>query len=173
MNLHTSCDLDWTYWPWDRQKCHLVVGSWTKTGWELDVQNLGGANTTYVDMSNYAPSAWSLVSGTQRRRVYNDYAGTQDYYIDIDVSLILDRRSILDKKVAVLPLLCAASLLLATFWTHPADTARLKLNSSVCIILVITLLSLRYGWIRIQLPSLRKDFYLGSCSHQLEVLSLW
>jgi len=108
------------------------------------VQNLGGANTTYVDMSNYAPSAWSLVSGTQRRRVYNDYAGTQDYYIDIDVSLILDRRSILDKKVAVLPLLCAASLLLATFWTHPADTARLKLNSSVCIILVITLLSLRF-----------------------------
>ena len=144
MNLHTSCDLDWTYWPWDRQKCHLVVGSWTKTGWELDVQNLGGANRTYVDMSNYAPSAWSLVSGTQQRRVYNDYAGTQDYYIDIDVSLILDRRSILDKKVAVLPLLCAASLLLATFWTHPADTARLKLNSSVCIILVITLLSLRY-----------------------------
>ena len=89
MNLHTSCDLDWTYWPWDRQKCHLVVGSWTKTGWELDVQNLGGANRTHVDMSNYAPSAWSLVSGTQQRRVYNDYAGTQDYYIDIDVRVVL------------------------------------------------------------------------------------
>ena len=143
MNLHTSCDLDWTYWPWDRQTCHLVVGSWTKTGWELDVQNLSGENLTSVDMSNYAPSAWALVRGHQRRRVYNDYAGTEDFYIDIDVSLVMDRRSRLDKKVAVLPLLCVASLLLATFWTHPGDTARLRLNSSCCLLLVITLLSLR------------------------------
>ena len=45
--------------------------------------------------------------------------------------------------MAVLPLLCAASLLLATFWTHPADTARLKLNSAVLTILVVTLLALR------------------------------
>ena len=56
----------------------------------------------------------------------------------------MDRRSTLDKKVAVLPLLCAAALLLATFWTHPADTARLRLNSAVCTILVITLLALRW-----------------------------
>ena len=55
----------------------------------------------------------------------------------------MDRRSPLDKKVAVLPLLCAAALLLATFWTHPADSARLRLNSAVCTILVITLLALR------------------------------
>ena len=55
----------------------------------------------------------------------------------------MDRRSTLDKKVAVLPLLCAAALLLATFWTHPADSARLRLNSAVCTILVITLLALR------------------------------
>ena len=58
----------------------------------------------------------------------------------------MDRRSLLDKKVrpgtlhcstvhrtkvAVLPLLCAAALLLATFWTHPGDPSRLRLNSSV------------------------------------------
>ena len=66
----------------------------------------------------------------------------QDFYIDLDVTLVMDRRSTLDKKVAVLPLLCAAALLLATFWTHPADTARLRLNSAVCTILVITLLAL-------------------------------
>ena len=96
-----------------------------------------------VDMNNFAPSAWDLTRGIQRRRIYNNYAGTSDYYVDIDVALVLDRRSRLDKKVAVLPLLCAASLLLTTFWTHPADTARLRLNSSCCLILVITLLSLR------------------------------
>ena len=65
VNLHTSCDLDWTYWPWDRQVCHLVLGSWTKTGWELDIQNLNRKNISVVDKSNFAPSAWSLVKGHQ------------------------------------------------------------------------------------------------------------
>ena len=73
---------------------------------------------------------------------WQHHAG-QDFYIDLDVTVVMDRRSTLDKKVAVLPLLCAAALLLATFWTHPADSARLRLNSAVCTILVITLLALR------------------------------
>ena len=77
VTLHTSCELDWTYWPWDRQTCHLVVGSWTKTGWELDVQNLSGQNISSLDTSNFAASAWDLVRGRQQRRVYNDFAGTQ------------------------------------------------------------------------------------------------
>jgi len=63
--------------------------------------------------------------------------------VDIDVTLILQRRSLLDKKVAVMPLLAAASLLLATFWTHPAASSRLRLNAFVCLILVVTLLGLR------------------------------
>lgn len=65
VNLHTSCDLDWTYWPWDRQTCHLVVGSWTKTGWELDIQNLNGQNRTKIDSANFAKGAWDLVGGVQ------------------------------------------------------------------------------------------------------------
>eukprot|EP00090_Calanus_glacialis_P013211 TRINITY_DN21854_c0_g1_i1.p1 TRINITY_DN21854_c0_g1~~TRINITY_DN21854_c0_g1_i1.p1 ORF type:complete len:446 (-),score=84.38 TRINITY_DN21854_c0_g1_i1:281-1480(-) len=144
VNLHTSCDLDWTYWPWDRQTCHLVVGSWTKTGWELDIQNLNGQNRTKVDSANFAKGAWDLVGGVQERRLNDDYGGTADYFVDIDVTLIMDRRSLLDKKVAVLPLLCAASLLLATFWTHPAASCRLRLNTACVTILVVTLLSLRF-----------------------------
>ena len=144
MNLHTSCELDWTYWPWDRQRCSLVVGSWTKTGWELDIQNLSGFNRTSVDRNNFAPGAWDLVGGIQERRMNDDYGGTSDYFVDINVTLIMDRRSLLDKKVAVLPLLCAASLLLATFWTHPGAGSRLRLNSACVTILIITLLALRF-----------------------------
>merc|ERR1719347_242926 len=63
--LHTSCTLDLTYWPWDRQVCHLTVGSWTKTGWELDIQNLDGSNITSVDRANFAPGNWDLIEGKQ------------------------------------------------------------------------------------------------------------
>ena len=83
-----------------------------------------------------------------------DYGGTEDFFVDIAVELVLERRSLLDrkalfflkcvsdavmtffvplhitlnykKKVAVLPLLCAASLLLASFWTPAASNARLE-----------------------------------------------
>jgi len=144
VNLHTSCALDWTYWPWDRQACSLIVGSWTKAGQELDIQNLGGANTTTVDQDNFTPAAWSIVAGIQRRRVNRDYGGTEDFFVDIAVELVLERRSLLDRKVAVLPLLCAASLLLASFWTPAASHARLRLNASCCLLLVISLLALRF-----------------------------
>jgi len=144
VNLHTSCALDWTYWPWDRQACSLIVGSWTKAGQELDIQNLGGANTTRVDQDNFTPAAWSIVAGIQRRRVNRDYGGTADFFVDIAVELVLERRSLLDRKVAVLPLLCAASLLLASFWTPAASDARLRLNASCCLLLVISLLALRF-----------------------------
>ena len=32
--------------------------------------------------------------------MYDSYDETPDYYVDIDVSLVMDRRSTLDKKVA-------------------------------------------------------------------------
>ena len=46
-------------------------------------------------------------------------------------------------------------------------------NSTVLSASSWSLLSSLSGMFRYQLPSLRKDFYLGSCSHQLEVLSPW
>ena len=32
------CDLDLTYWPYDKQTCMLRVGSWTYDGEQLDLQ---------------------------------------------------------------------------------------------------------------------------------------
>ena len=39
---HTTCEgLDLTYWPWDFQDCAIVLGSWTKSGWQLDPVLMG------------------------------------------------------------------------------------------------------------------------------------
>lgn len=37
VNFHTTCELDYKYWPWDEQHCNIIMGSWTKSGSELDV----------------------------------------------------------------------------------------------------------------------------------------
>ena len=92
-------------------------------------------------MAGFEKGNWDLVEGYQERQVYT--YSEKLHYPQIEVTLILDRQSNLDKKVAVLPLLCAASMLLATFWTHPVSGARLKLNAACMTLLVITLLALR------------------------------
>ena len=39
---HTFCEgLDLTYWPWDLQECLIHIGSWTKSGWQLDPVIMG------------------------------------------------------------------------------------------------------------------------------------
>ncbi|XP_023321649.1 neuronal acetylcholine receptor subunit alpha-6 [Eurytemora carolleeae] len=140
VNLHTSCELDWTYWPWDYQKCRLLVGSWTKTGWELDITTISGANISNVDRDNFVPGAWDIVSGIQQRIEITAY---KDNFVELQVDFVLQRRSFLDKKVAVLPLLVSCCLILSAFWIHPSSTARLRLNLAAVGVLVITLLAHR------------------------------
>jgi hypothetical protein len=49
-----------SYWPWDEQTCKIVLGSWTKTGEELDVINMSGENVTTINMHNYVPTVWDV-----------------------------------------------------------------------------------------------------------------
>ena len=46
VTFHTSCDFDFTYWPWDMQTCSLVLASWSKTGNELNITNMNGKNVS-------------------------------------------------------------------------------------------------------------------------------
>jgi hypothetical protein len=32
----SKCQVDYTYWPYDQQKCRIVFGSWTHSGKEID-----------------------------------------------------------------------------------------------------------------------------------------
>ena len=44
MTTFTYCGLDFTYWPWDIQTCVVTFGSWTRSGWELDIHNRDRSN---------------------------------------------------------------------------------------------------------------------------------
>ena len=46
--LHVFFQLNYYYWPWDTQSCELIVGSWTKSGWEVDVVNMNGGKFLFT-----------------------------------------------------------------------------------------------------------------------------
>ncbi len=37
VTFKTACDMDYSYWPWDVQVCRIVIGSWTKSGDDIDI----------------------------------------------------------------------------------------------------------------------------------------
>jgi len=52
------CDGDYTYWPYDQQKCRILLGSWSYTGEEIDFHlDKDGAREFLVaiDPANVSP----------------------------------------------------------------------------------------------------------------------
>ncbi len=80
----------------------MVIGSWTKSGDELDVVNMSGKNVSRVGTGNYNSPLWDITYGYA---FYNRrFFGTTTSWPDVTVRLKLKRRSFVDQKVAVLPL---------------------------------------------------------------------
>lgn len=54
--LKSTCYIDVRWFPFDVQKCDLKFGSWTHSGWLIDLQMLE------ADISNYISNGeWDLV----------------------------------------------------------------------------------------------------------------
>jgi len=138
MTLHTTCELDYSYWPWDTQKCCMIIGSWTKSGWEIDVVNMNHKNTTDIGLTNYESSLWDIVEAKSHKEV-ETYSGIDAPWPAIRVDFTLRRVSSVDRKIAVLPLILVACLTLATFWTHPSSNHRIFLGCLNLFILVFML----------------------------------
>lgn len=37
----SKCNPDFTYWPYDKHKCRITLGSWSYTGEEIDFHLVG------------------------------------------------------------------------------------------------------------------------------------
>lgn len=142
INLRTSCNFTYKYWPWDTQKCKIILGSWTKSGWEMDVGNYGGDNITKLVKDFYTPTIWQLDEAyTKANQVY--YYEMVEPWPDVTVHFKIRRKSFVDQKVAVLPLILASCLILAAFWTFPLSQNRINLGCLNFITLFFMLLYLR------------------------------
>lgn len=105
VTTHTTCNLDYKYWPWDVQTCSLLVGSWTKNGWEIDVSNMNKRNVSDVHMDNFVMTMWDVVKAQSIREV-KQYENLTTPWPAIRVDLTVRRVSWMDRKLAVLPLIC-------------------------------------------------------------------
>ncbi|XP_064092174.1 neuronal acetylcholine receptor subunit alpha-7-like isoform X42 [Macrobrachium nipponense] len=129
----STCKIDITWFPFDDQRCKMKFGSWTYSGWQLDLQlqsEDGG------DLSDFIKNGeWDLIEVPGVRNVQN-YRCCPEPYVDITFTIKIRRRTIYYLYNLVLPCVMISSMSLLGF-SLPPDTGE-KLTLGVTILLSLT-----------------------------------
>ena len=156
----TTCKLDISLYPFDRQNCEIKFGSWTYDGFKVDIQMQSEEG---MDLSGYVVNEEWALAGAPVTRNEVIYECCPEPYLDITYVLKLVRKpsSHTQKYLvpsALLTFLGILSLLL------PASQP-----SSRLLILLFTILLISFGSSGIPQPSLMATL-LGSCTFTLLLL---
>ncbi|CAO1319692.1 unnamed protein product [Diamesa serratosioi] len=134
--FETFCSFDFKYWPFDVQTCSIVIGSWTYSGYQID---LTMDEPIPVDSTNYVTSEWTIVKTTHERHD-KIYPCCIEPYIDITFNLTLQRVSPMYKAVTCTPATLIVVMTLASFWLPPQSGEKILLNGIACVIICILLM---------------------------------
>ena len=160
--LTTTCKLDLTWFPFDQQKCTIKFGSWTHSGWQLDIQLKSKEG---LDISGFVRNEeWDL-SGTSGKRNEVVYDCCPESYLDLTYTLHLTRKPSSHIKRYLVP---SAFL---TFFGILSLLLPANQPSSRLLILLLTFLMISLGSIGVPQPSLMATL-LGSCTFTLLLLSV-
>ena len=134
--LLTQCKIDVSKFPFDEQTCHVSVGSWTYSGYKI--------NMTYydhqADLSNFIPNGqWKVKSALLYNR-FRKYGTAKIPYPDVTMTLVIQRKPLYYGMNIVIP--CALISLLALFsFILPSDHGeRMSLVITVLLALSVYML---------------------------------
>ncbi|KAL5018978.1 hypothetical protein ScPMuIL_004700 [Solemya velum] len=134
----SSCDMDVTTFPFDKQKCKLKFGSWTYTGLKMNLDFWDGKNEIIID--DYVRSnQWDLLAGPAIRNEIK-YTCCPETFIDLTFSLVLRRKATFYNYILVLPCVLLTSLTLVLFWIPPESPAKMQLGMNVFMAFFVLLL---------------------------------
>ncbi|XP_025103579.1 neuronal acetylcholine receptor subunit alpha-10-like isoform X1 [Pomacea canaliculata] len=138
----SSCVLDVSTFPFDKQQCELKFGSWTYDGNKLDLAVLADNEVAgdQIDLSEYVKSnSWQIMAAPARRNIQY-YTCCPEPYVDLKFTLIFQRRSTLYNYILILPCILLTSITLVLFWIPPESPAKLMLGISIFVAFFLLLL---------------------------------
>ncbi|XP_037781200.1 neuronal acetylcholine receptor subunit alpha-7-like [Penaeus monodon] len=138
--FRAECTLDFTYWPYDTQKCRLFFGSWTKNGWEIDIQLFRNNTALYQGSFLKYSHVWQFVGGKMNRFV-NTYACCPEPYVTIAVELNIRRVSPSFASTVIVPALVISLMTLVQFFLPLRESKRITVG---CVSMLLTLIALFY-----------------------------
>ena len=128
----SHCRIDVRHFPFDRQFCKLVYGSWAFSSSKLDLMN----TSSYGDTTSYVKnSAWDLVEVlAERHELY--YTCCPEPILDVTFTIIIDRLSLYYWFNLVVPCFFMLAIGLAGLYL-PVESGE-KLGLSVTLLLALT-----------------------------------
>ncbi|XP_074869950.1 neuronal acetylcholine receptor subunit alpha-10 [Carettochelys insculpta] len=132
----SSCKVDVSYFPFDRQQCRLTFGSWTYNGNQIDLLN--GLDTG--DLTDFVENVEWEVLGMPAKRNVIIYGCCSEPYPDITYTLLLKRRASFYIFNLLLPCVMISFLAPLGFYL-PADSGE-KVSLGVTVLLALTVFQL-------------------------------
>ena len=146
----SSCTMDVTFFPFDRQNCSMKFGSWTYDGNMVDLVLVDH----YVDRKDFFDNGeWEIlnatgVKGSRRDGVY--------WYPFVTYSFILKRLPLFYTLFLIIPCLGLSFLTVLVFYLPSDEGEKLSLSTSVLVSLTVFLLVIEEI-----IPSSSKVCFLG------------
>ncbi|TNN39341.1 Neuronal acetylcholine receptor subunit non-alpha-3 [Liparis tanakae] len=130
----SSCTMDVTFFPFDRQNCSMKFGSWTYDGDMVDLVLVD----RYVDRSDFFDNGeWEILNATGRRGSRRDEVY---WYPFVTYSFILKRLPLFYTLFLIIPCLGLSFLTVLVFYLPSDEGEKLSLSTSVLVSLTVFLL---------------------------------
>ena len=134
--IKSSCQLDVTYFPWDKQSCNLQWGSWIMDGTRLDLFNRSSTG----DMTNFVKNGeWDLIDIPAIRAV-DYYQCCPEPYPTLHFTIIIQRKSLYYMTNLILPCAFITACALLVFWLPPECGEKISLAVTVLLAITVFLL---------------------------------
>ncbi|XP_072015972.1 neuronal acetylcholine receptor subunit alpha-3-like isoform X2 [Amphiura filiformis] len=139
LKITRVCNMDFKFFPYDKQVCSLKFGSWHHNGGTINL--IQSRSTVQLDTYLRPPVDFKIVLGTATRHEVN-YECCPEPYIDITYRLHLERISSAYSVKLVLPAALTGFLILATFLLPSASYEKITLCGLIFIALLLQLIYL-------------------------------
>ncbi|XP_055332892.1 acetylcholine receptor subunit alpha-like 1 [Paramacrobiotus metropolitanus] len=132
-SFSAQCNMNFDTWPRDKHRCHLLLGSWTQHGFDLDIQ-LDDAEAG-IDTRNFVQNDQWLLTNVSATRTQVFYPCCVEPYVSVSFTLQLRRNPSHYFHTLVLPVII---LLIASWFLFIIPDYRFRLLVGLLEILALS-----------------------------------
>ncbi|KAG0715238.1 Acetylcholine receptor subunit alpha-like 1 [Chionoecetes opilio] len=132
-----SCDANLRYWPDDTHDCLLKIGSWTHSGYIIDLRVKEGL-APQINNDTSDPTDWRLDDSSITRETMH-YACCEEPYYDARVMLRVSRQAPLYTWLIKVPAACLILLTMVVFVMPPGAGEKITFGG-ICVLLNLVFL---------------------------------
>lgn len=134
-SFRSTCPIDVTHFPFDKQTCTMKFGSWTFEVVDLDIH----ADVSPLHSTQYVKSAeWDLLAASKKRNVQR-YACCDYPFSDVTIEFVFKRKPLFYIFNLIVPCMIIMSMVLLGFFLPPESGERITLSITVLLAMAVFL----------------------------------